>query len=348
MIPQEFIDRMPFIVKPDNIANYKDGLVSILDRRVYPFEVDFVVCKTYEEVAVAIEEMVTQSLGPAYAAGYGMVLAARDCKREEYPKIISYMNIAATRIINTRPTNHEIRDTVNAMMTYLIEGLANEEKDPEEILLAFMDNMIDTRHESSLLLGRVGASVLKDGDTILTHCWPETTLIYTLMEAISQGKTLKAYTGETRPYLQGARLTAAALRDLGLAVTVITDNMPGYLLSQGKIDVFFAGSDRTTMDGHVINKVGTLQIAISAKEYGVPFYAFAYGPDPQALTPEDVVIEERNPEEVLSIRGVPTAAPGVSGYYPAFDVTPAKFITGIITDHGIFPPDKISDYFLQP
>jgi methylthioribose-1-phosphate isomerase len=195
-------------------------------------------------------------------------------------------------------------------------------------------------------LGRVGASVLKDGDTILTHCWPETTLIYTLMEALSQGKSLKAYTGETRPYLQGARLTAAALRDLGIPVTVITDNMPGFLLSQGKIDVFFAGSDRTTMDGHVINKVGTLQIAICAKEYGVPFYAFAYGPDPQALRPEDVVIEERNPEEVLSLRGIPTAAPGVFGYYPAFDITPPKFITGIITDRGIFPPDKIRDYFL--
>ena len=346
MIPQEFVDRMPFMVKPYNIANYEDGLVSILDRRVYPFEVEFVVCKSYEEVACAIEEMVTQSLGPAYAAGYGMVLAGRDCKEEEYSKIIAYMNIAATRIINTRPTNHEIRDTVSAMLVFLIDALANDQTDPEEIMLDFMDKMIDRRHKASLLLGRVGASVLKDGDTILTHCWPETTLIYTLMEALSQGKSLKAYTGETRPYLQGARLTAAALRDLGIPVTVITDNMPGFLLSQGKIDVFFAGSDRTTMDGHVINKVGTLQIAICAKEYGVPFYAFAYGPDPQALRPEDVVIEERNPEEVLSLRGIPTAAPGVFGYYPAFDITPPKFITGIITDRGIFPPDKIRDYFL--
>jgi methylthioribose-1-phosphate isomerase len=346
MIPQEFVDRMPFMVKPDNIANYKDGLVSILDRRVYPFEVEFVVCKNYREVAVAIEEMVTQSLGPAYAAGYGMASAARDCKNEEYSKIIVYMNIAATRIINTRPTNHEIRDTVNAMLAYLIEALAKGQRDPEEIMLDFMEKMIDRRHEASLLLGRQGALVLKDGDTILTHCWPETTLIYTLMEAISQGKSLKAYTGETRPYLQGARLTAAALKDLGIPVTVITDNMPGFLLSQGKIDVFFAGSDRTTMDGHVINKVGTLQIAICAKEYGVPFYAFAYGPDPQALTPDHVVIEERNPEEVLSLRGIPTAAPGVDGYYPAFDITPPKFITGIITDRGIFPPDKIRDYFL--
>ncbi len=348
MIPQEFIDRMPFIVKPENIANYKDGLVSILDRRVYPFEVEFVVCKTYEEVAVAIEDMVTQSLGPAYAAGYGMALAGRDCKDRDKAEILDYMNTAAARIINTRPTNHEIRDTVNSMMSFLVEALSSGQANPEAIMLDFMDKMIMRRHEQSLLLGRVGASVLKDGDTILTHCWPETTLIYTIMEAISQGKSLRAYTGETRPYLQGARLTAAALRDLGLKVTVITDNMPGYLLSQGKIDVFFAGSDRTTMDGHVINKVGTLQIAISAKEYEVPFYAFAYGPDPQALTPEDVVIEERDPEEVLSIRGLPTAATGVSGYYPAFDVTPPKFITGIITDRGIFPPDKIQDYFLQP
>ena len=346
MIPQEFIDRMPFIVRPDNIANYKDGVVSILDRRVYPFKVEFVVCKSYEEVAVAIEQMVTQSLGPAYAAGYGMVLAGLECKEKDYPEIMLAMKTAASRIINTRPTNHEIRDTVNAMLAYLIDSFAMGNIDPEEIMIEFMNKMIERRHKTSLLLGRAGATILKDGDTILTHCWPETTLIYTLMEAISQGKSLKAYTGETRPYLQGARLTAAALRDLGIPVTVITDNMPAALLSQGKIDVFFAGSDRTTMDGHIINKVGTLQIAICAKEYGVPFYAFAYGPDPQALTPDDVVIEERNPEEVLSLCGVPTAAPGVSGYYPAFDITPPKFITGIITDRGIFPPDKIQDYFI--
>lgn len=346
MIPQEFIDRMPFIVRPDNIANYKDGVVSILDRRVYPFKVEFVVCKSYEEVAVAIEQMVTQSLGPAYAAGYGMVLAGLECKEKDYPEIMLAMKTAALRIINTRPTNHEIRDTVNAMLAYLIDSFAMGNIDPEEIMIEFMNKMIERRHKTSLLLGRAGATILKDGDTILTHCWPETTLIYTLMEAISQGKSLKAYTGETRPYLQGARLTAAALRDLGIPVTVITDNMPAALLSQGKIDVFFAGSDRTTMDGHIINKVGTLQIAICAKEYGVPFYAFAYGPDPQALTPDDVVIEERNPEEVLSLCGVPTAAPGVSGYYPAFDITPPKFITGIITDRGIFPPDKIQDYFI--
>ena len=346
MIPQEFIDRMPFIVRPDNIANYKDGVVSILDRRVYPFKVEFVVCKSYEEVAVAIEQMVTQSLGPAYAAGYGMVLAGLECKEKDYLEIMLAMKTAASRIINTRPTNHEIRDTVNAMLAYLIDSFAMGNIDPEEIMIEFMNKMIERRHKTSLLLGRAGATILKDGDTILTHCWPETTLIYTLMEAISQGKSLKAYTGETRPYLQGARLTAAALRDLGIPVTVITDNMPAALLSQGKIDVFFAGSDRTTMDGHIINKVGTLQIAICAKEYGVPFYAFAYGPDPQALTPDDVVIEERNPEEVLSLCGVPTAAPGVSGYYPAFDITPPKFITGIITDRGIFPPDKIQDYFI--
>ena len=346
MIPQEFIDRMPFIVRPDNIANYKDGVVSILDRRVYPFKVEFVVCKSYEEVAVAIEQMVTQSLGPAYAAGYGMVLAGLECKEKDYPEIMLAMKTAALRIINTRPTNHEIRDTVNAMLAYLIDSFAMGNIDPEEIMIEFMNKMIERRHKTSLLLGRAGATILKDGDTILTHCWPETTLIYTLMEAISQGKSIKAYTGETRPYLQGARLTAAALRDLGIPVTVITDNMPAALLSQGKIDVFFAGSDRTTMDGHIINKVGTLQIAICAKEYGVPFYAFAYGPDPQALTPDDVVIEERNPEEVLSLCGVPTAAPGVSGYYPAFDITPPKFITGIITDRGIFPPDKIQDYFI--
>jgi len=345
MIDHQFVQKMPFIVKPYNIAHYEDGVVSILDRRIYPFETRFEECKTYEDVAVAIEKMVTQSLGPAYAAGYGMVQAGRACKDYGIEDIRSYMNLAGVRMINTRPTNHEIRLTVEESLKAVDQALAKDQTDMEQVLLTFMDDMIDKRHAVSLKLGGFGASVVKSGDAILTHCWPETTLVYTLLTALEQGKDIRAYCTETRPYLQGARLTASAISDMGIDTTVITDNMPASLMSQGKINIFFAGSDRTTMDGHIINKVGTLQLAICAKHFGIPFYPFAYGPDKQSPGPETVKIEERDPEEVLHCRGLRTAAPGVSGYYPAFDITPPDFVTGIITDKGIFPPDKITEYF---
>lgn len=345
MIEDRFVEKMPFIVKPYNIARYEEGVVYILDRRIYPFEISFVECRTYEDVAVAIENMVTQSLGPAYAAGYGMVQAGRACKNKSEEFIRDTIKAAGKRIIHTRPTNHEIRLTVEGALNAAEVALQAGNPDLENVFLTFMDEMIDKRHEVSLKLGSYGADVIKDGDTILTHCWPETTLVYTLMTALEQGKSIRAFCSETRPYLQGSRLTASAISDLGIETTVITDNMPASLMSQGKISMFFAGSDRTTLDGHIINKVGTLQLAICAKYFGVPFYPFAYGPDPEAPTPGSVKIEERDPEEVLHCRGIRTAAPGVKGYYPAFDITPPEFITGIITDKGVFPPDKISSYF---
>lgn len=348
MIPQDFIEKLPFLVRPDNIARYENGKVYILDRRIYPFEIRFVECVTYEEVAQAIENMVTQSLGPAYAAACGMILAARENQSRQGEIFLESMNMAGQRILHTRPTNHEIRETVSGMLEFLNFHFQQKLKSGEEILLEYMDWMITTRHMNSLHLGKFGATIIQSGDTILTHCWPETTLIYTILEALNQGKQLKAYCSETRPYLQGSRLTATALIDMGVPVTVITDNMPATLLSQGKIQVFLAGSDRTTLDGHVINKVGTLQIAICAKRYQVPFYAFAYGPDIQAKTFQDVPIEERNPSEVLQIRGLPTASPRASGTYPAFDVTPPELITGIITDKGVFAPDQIGDYLIKP
>jgi uncharacterized membrane protein len=173
------------------------------------------------------------------------------------------------------------------------------------------------------------------------------TIIATILAAQDQGKKLNAYCSETRPYLQGARLTADAISELGVPTVVITDNMPGLVISQGKIDTFFAGTDRVTRSGHVFNKVGTFQIALCCNYYNVPCYAFAHGPDPNSYTEKDVMIEERDPEETLRCLGGRTATENrnVSGYYPAFDVTPPELFTGIITEKGIFKPENITDYF---
>ncbi|MEW6228846.1 MAG: s-methyl-5-thioribose-1-phosphate isomerase, partial [Bacillota bacterium] len=335
---------LPFLIRPENVARYENGDVLILDRRVYPFEVKFVRCETYGEVARAIEDMVTQSGGPSYCAGYGMVQAAHRAVRSSARGILGELQRAAERLINTRPTNNRIRYVVDRMMK-CAQGAIEEGADVEAALLAAMEKELEERHTRSLAIGKAGADLLVDGDRILTHCWAENAIVYTLCIALQEGKKLAAFCSETRPYLQGARLTADAIAEMGIPTTVITDNMPGYLMSKGMISKFFAGADRVTMDGHVINKIGTFQNAVCAHEFSVPFYAFCFGPDQQAATPEDIVIEERDPEEVLHCLGRRTATPRARGYYPAFDVTPPKYVSALVTDRGVLSPYSIGDYY---
>jgi methylthioribose-1-phosphate isomerase len=155
--------------------------------------------------------------------------------------------------------------------------------------------------------------------------------------------------------LQGARLTAASAKEMGIPCTLITDNMPAHLMSRGMLDKFICAADRITLDGHITNKIGTYQIALAARQHGLPFYVLGYdGPDPDTQTGADIPIEEREPEEVFFARGVDpetrhparvrTAVEGITGYYPAFDVTPPELITAIVTDRGVFEPGQIRDY----
>ena len=335
---------LPFMFKRENIVRYENGDVFILDRRIYPFETSFVHCKTYEDTAKAIEDMVTQSGGPGTAAGYGMVQAAHHNKKLSGKELSTALDKAAKRLIITRPTNNHTKLVVNHMFEIANEAISSG-KDVESELLQEMDKMFEERQKFGLALGEAAASVINDGDTILNHCWAESGIIYTLYVALKQGKKIKAYCSETRPYLQGARLTADAIADLGIPTTVITDGMSAFLMSQGKINTFFAGADRVTMDGHVINKVGTLTHAICAHNFNVPFFAFCFGPDQEAPTPESVIIEERDPEEVLHCLGHRTATPKAKGYYPAFDITPPKFVSGIVTDRGIYSPYTLENYY---
>ena len=335
---------LPFLSRRENIARYEQGQVYILDRRVYPFEVTYVKCPTYEDVAVAIEKMVTQSLGPGLVASYGMVLAARHCNKASKEAIFAELEKAAKRLINTRPTANFIYYEV----VHLLEIAKKALEQGENIELALLDE-IDQRQadkeKTYQSLGLHGASLINDGDSILNQCWADSYIVYTILAALKQGKKIEAYCCETRPYLQGARLTADALGEMGVPTTVITDNMPAYLLSKGKISKFYAGADRVTMDGHVINKIGTLQIAICAHQYNVPFYALNLGPDRKTATPNDLTIEERDPEEVLHCLGIRTATNRAKGYYPAFDVTPPKFVSALVTDRGIFSPFAAADYY---
>ena len=270
--------KLPFLIRPENTARYEDGEVLILDRRVYPFEVKFVRCKTHRDVAQAIKDMVTQSGGPPFCAGYGMAQAAREAASKSREGILEELERAAKCLVATRPTNNSIILMTERMLEVGRKAV-QDGQDVEDALVKAVDARFEARHKRGLALGENGASLLVDGDSILNHCWAESGIVYTLYVALQQGKRLKAYCSETRPYLQGARLTADALCDMGIETTVVTDNMPAYLMSKDMISKFFTGADRVTMDGSVINKIGTFQIAVCAHHLGVPFFAFCDGPE---------------------------------------------------------------------
>jgi len=171
-----------------------------------------------------------------------------------------------------------------------------------------------------------------------------------LWTAKNDGKTVYLIGCETRPYFQGARLTAQSAKELGIDFTLITDGMSAHLMSIGRIDKFVCAADRITLDGHITNKVGTLTHSIAAHHFGKPFYVLGYdGPDPNTETGADIPIEERNSDEVFYARGetgtVRTAVHDIKGYYPAFDVTPPHLVSAICTDRGVFAPHAIRDYF---
>jgi methylthioribose-1-phosphate isomerase len=338
---------IPFLVRPENIVRYEEGEVLILDRRVYPFERTFVRCPTYDDVARAIEGMVTQSLGPGPAAGYGLAQAGRIARDLPSPERESALRAAAARLVATRPTNNQVRLVVATTLAASLAAM-RDGGDPEAAALAAMDDHWARHLAASRAVGLAGAGLIQDGDRLLTHCWADAPLVHVLREALLAGRSFEVVCTETRPYLQGARLTADAVGELGVRVTLVTDGMPAALMSRGRIDRFFAGADRVTMDGHWVNKVGTLGIAIAAARYGIPAYGVTYGPDPEAGDPSAVVIEERDPEEVTHVLGRRSAADGVVGYYPAFDVTPPDLTTGFVFDRGVFAPGDVPSYFGAP
>lgn len=320
----------------------EDDCVRILDRRRFPFERVWVRCDTHQDVAQAIKDMVTQSSGPFFAAAGGMVLAAREARAEADP--LASLRVAGDTLMATRPTNDQIARVVPAMLADAECAMAAGEDLAETLWRAALRHGEDYL-ERSRTLGAYAAELLRDGDVILTHCWAESYLTETVAAALRQGKNLSAYVTETRPYLQGARLTAESLAEMGVDTTVITDNMGAHVLSAGRVSALVTAADRVTMDGHVINKIGTLQLAVAAHAFAVPYYALVQHPDADAPSAEQVPMEERDGEDVLHALGTRTASRLVRGYYPSFDVTPPRFVSAVATDRGRFSAFDLASYY---
>ena len=330
------------LIRTSNTLRYEDNQVLMLDRRQFPEREVWQRCSNYEQVASAIEDMVIQGAGSvAFAACFGLALAAGCYSSRSHAEFENKLFKAAGRLKSTRPTGEYLIPLVDKMLQIAIEAHA-EGTDPVQAVVFNTEKLMAQDDELTRKCGMYASHLIADGDGSLAHCYPGGALLYMLDYVKQQGKQVRVYCSETRPYLQGARLTAASVHRLGVPVTIVTDNMGAFLMAQGKIHKFVTACDRITMDGHIANKVGTYQYAICANLHRIPFIVLGYdGPQTNTLTAGDIEIEERDPEEVLYCRGVRTGAPGVKGYYPAFDITPPTLIGAIVTDRGVFSPLEI-------
>ena len=335
---------LAFMLQYENIAWYEKGAVRILDRRVYPRRVEFVTCRRHEEVAQAVTDMVTQSAGPYTAAAMGMALAAYECRTLAEAQQTAYLEQAARVIANARPTTA-------ARMRLVTEGsLAAAKKafaagqDTSAAIVEYAVAANDVRYAKVGRMAEYLVDMIPAGGTVMTQCFGETIVGKMLAVATARGKSFRLFCPETRPYFQGARLTATVAHEMGFDVTVITDNMPAYVMQREHVDVFTSAADAICLDGHVVNKVGTFQIAIAAKYMGIPYFVTG-APDHGHPTVDTVHIELRDPDFVLQAMGVKTACDGVKGYYPAFDITPPALVSGVVTDSGIYAPYDLSRYF---
>lgn len=335
---------LAFMLQYENIAWYEKGVVRILDRRIYPTSIEFVTCKHHTEVAKAIKDMVTQSGGPYTAAAMGMALAAYEGRDKSQDEFEEYLEKAAYTLSHARPT------TVKKMIK-VVEGCLevarkalDEGKKVDEAIFHYAIESLNNKYTRISHIAKHLVDKFPDNGTVMTQCFAETIVGLMLRECRKQAKNIKVICPETRPYFQGARLTASVVYDQGFDVTVITDNMPGYTIKEKNVDVFTSAADVICMDGHIVNKVGTFQIALAADYWGIPYFVTG-APDLAHPTIDTVEIEERDGDYVLEAMGVRTAMKGVKGYYPAFDITPPNLCDGVVTDKGIFSAYDLEKYY---
>ncbi len=317
--------------------------VRLLDQTRLPGEEAYLDLKSYREVAAAIKEMRVRG-APAIgvAAAYGLALAAQQIEARSKEEFLQKLEATSQILASTRPTARNLFWALERL-----QKMAREGKDVPQIkqkLIAEAKLIQKENEEADHQIGEYGAALLPENAVILTHCNAGAlatagygTALGVIKTAHWQGKNIRVYADETRPLLQGARLTTWELAREGIPVTLITDSMAGYLLSQGKIDCVILGADRIAANGDVANKIGTYTVAVLARENQVPFYVAAPTStiDLSLKSGEEIPIEERSPEEVTHIHGRRTCPEGVEALNPAFDITPHRYISAIITEKGV-------------
>jgi len=324
---------------------YKQGELRMIDQRKLPQVLEIFVCKTWKEVDFAIQDMVVRG-APAIgaAAAYGAALAAREYEEESTTVFLSKMEEALTALNESRPTAVNLMWAVKRMRNLLAEHRHESVEQLVARIEAAAHEVVAADQAINLAMGDHGNTIIPDKATILTHCNTGAlatvgigTALGVVRQAFRSGKDIFVYADETRPRLQGGRLTAWELVQEGIPANLIADSVAATLIRDGKIDVILVGADRIATNGDTANKIGTFMLSVLAKTYNVPFYVVAPTTtiDFDMAHGSQIVIEERSGEEVTHVDGHRTAPEGIGVYNPAFDVTPHENITGIITEKGI-------------
>ena len=337
---------------PVETINWKNGKVIYIDQTALPHKLKFAQAKDVRTLWRAIKRLEVRGAPAIGIAGaLGVVLGIQNSKAKYFDKFFKEVRLAAKYLASSRPT------AVNlfwALARMECAAKTNKEKPVaqiKKILLKEALNILNEDKKSCRRMARYGARLMKNGDTVLTHCnagglatADYGTALGVLFEAKAQGKHFRVFVDETRPLLQGARLTTWELMHERIDTTLICDNMAASLMAKGEIDKIFVGADRIAQNGDAANKIGTYNLAVLAKYHKVPFYVVAPLStfDFNLKTGRDIPIEERGGDEVRSILGKLIAPKNVKVYNPAFDVTPNELITAIVTEKGIFkkPPAR--------
>lgn len=329
---------------------WEGGVVITIDQSRLPMKLAFLKLKSYKQVAVAIKEMKVRGAPLiGVAAAFGLALTAFHSKTKLRAQLIHELEQAAGTLRSTRPTGVNLAWALDRVMrrTYETRGGVNEVK---RVVINEALKIAEEDVQTNLAIGRNGAKLLDDGDVVLTHCNPGSlgtveygTALSSIRAAVQSRKRIKVIATETRPQLQGARLTTFELKQDGIPVTLITDSMVGYVMANHMVDKVFVGADRVLRTGHVINKIGTYTIAVLAKAHKIPFFVAAPSSTIDLKTEvADVVIEQRSLEEVLTFLGQRVAPQTTLALNPAFDITPPEYVTAIITEKGKFFSSAIS------
>ncbi len=327
---------------------WQDGELLLLDQTKLPGTAEYIRCKEYCIVAEAIKRLSVRG-APAIgaAAAYGLVLGAMETGAKNTEEFVAGVEKVARDLAATRPTAVNLTWALNRMLNIIKKSLPAGPEDLLKIMLKEAHDIYNEDVEGNLSMGKHALELIPQGARILTHCNAGAlatagygTALGVIRAAFEAGKNVSVYADETRPLLQGARLTAWEMVQEGIPVTLITDNMAGYLMAKGMVDLVVVGADRIAANGDAANKIGTYGVAVLAKEHNIPFYVAAPMSTVDLSLPSgaDIPIEERNPEEVTHFAGVPVAPEGVNVWNPAFDVTPARLIAAIITDRGLARP----------
>jgi methylthioribose-1-phosphate isomerase len=329
-------------------VKWTDEGVAMLDQRLLPTEEKWLMLKTYNDVAKGIKDMVVRG-APAIgvSAAYGIALGAKQFVGTNVTDLEDELEYISDVLGKTRPTAVNLFWAIDRMKRVFQKAKADG-KSASEIKTILLDDaraIHEEDIESQRLIAQFGGELLLDNSTVLTHCnagalatggvWG--TALGVIRGAVDQGKHIAVIADETRPYLQGARLTAWELHKDEIPVTLITDNMSGHMMKKGKVQAVVVGSDRIAANGDVANKIGTYMVAVLARQHNIPFYVAAplSTVDLNCPTGDEIPIEERDTREITHVRDIQLAPEGIGVSNYAFDVTPNEFVTAIITEKGV-------------